>query len=95
MSDPIFITARNRLVEAVERRRAAVRNVLAEQPRTSGPDRRWLTSREAQACLGLHRTTLARYRATGRLPYSKVQSSVYYRLADIEALLERGMQGAE
>lgn len=54
--------------------------------------KRWLTSHEAQAYLGLSKATLARYRAVGRLPYSRVQSAVYYRLADIEALLDQEME---
>ena len=37
--------------------------------------------------LELSRPTLARYRADGTLPYAKLGQSVYYRLADIEALL--------
>lgn len=51
-------------------------------------DKAWLTNPEAMQYLGLSRPTLARYRASGKLPYSKVGSSIYYRLSDVEALLE-------
>ena len=44
--------------------------------------------------LGLSKPTLARYRAAGTLPYSKVGSSVYYRLEDVEALLARHAVGS-
>ena len=52
------------------------------------PGKGWLTNAETMTYLGLSRPTLARYRKDGRLPYSKVGSSVFYRLADVEALLE-------
>ena len=55
------------------------------------PGKSWLTNKEAQDYLGLSKPTLARYRASGALPYSKVGSSVYYRLVDVEALLERNL----
>ena len=51
----------------------------------------WLTQPEAQKYLGLSKPTLARYRAAGKLPYSKVGSSCFYRLVDLEALLESGL----
>ena len=51
------------------------------------PGKNWLTNREVQDYLGLSKPTLARYRAAGTLPYSKLGSSIYYRLGDIEALL--------
>ena len=94
MQDPIFITTQSRLTATVAMAvEQAVRKALAP-PRS--PDipvyKRWLTSAEAQAYLGLSRATLARYRAAGALPYSRVGSAVYYRLEDVEALLERGMQ---
>lgn len=93
MSDAVFITSRSRLVAVVEAAvQKAAREALAQQKQPAMPAKRWLTNREAQAYLGLSKATLARYRAVGLLPYSRVQSAVYYRLADVEALLERGMQ---
>lgn len=87
MSDPIFITTQSRLTATVEAAvQKAIRAALAARPEAPRA-KRWLTSAEGQAYLGLSRATLARYRADGRLPYSKVGSSVYYRLADIEALI--------
>lgn len=58
------------------------------------PNKSWLTNREAQDYLGLSKATLARYRADGTLPYSKVGASVYYRLGDVEALLESALISA-
>ena len=55
-------------------------------------DKSWLTNAEAMKYLGLSRPTLARYRAAGTLPFSKLGSNIYYRLCDVEAVLESGMQ---
>ena len=52
------------------------------------PSKMWLTNAEAMEYLGLSRPTLARYRAAGTLPYSKLGSSIYYKLESVEALLE-------
>ncbi len=57
-------------------------------------DKDWLTNAEACRYLGLSKPTLARYRASGKLPYSKVGSNVYYRRGDVEALIERGHNAA-
>jgi excisionase family DNA binding protein len=48
----------------------------------------FLTNREAQQYLGLSRMTLQRYRDDGTLPYSRVGNNVYYKRADVIALLE-------
>ncbi len=55
------------------------------------PSKAWLTNAETMEYLALSRPTLARYRADGRLPFSKIGSSIFYRLEDVEALLESGM----
>lgn len=90
--EPHFITAQNRLTATVEAAvEKAVRRLLdsraeaKEEPGGKG----WLTNREAMAYLGLSKATLARYRADGTLGYSRLGSSVYYRRADVEAVLER------
>lgn len=59
------------------------------------PSKNWLTNRECQAYLGLSKATLARYRASGKLPFSKLGSSVYYRVEDVEGLLESGLNRLE
>lgn len=75
---------------AVERAvaRLAPRFRVDERDRP-GDAKAYLTNAEAQKYLGLSKATLARYRAEGTLPYSKVGSSVFYRTADVEALIER------
>ncbi len=89
--EPVIVTSKSQLVEAVE---AAVERAVARiAPRfrvdeRDRPSKAFLTNAEAQRYLGLSKPTLARYRADGTLPYSKIGSSVYYRLSDVEALLE-------
>ncbi|MAQ94830.1 MAG: hypothetical protein CMM84_15040 [Rhodothermaceae bacterium] len=74
-----------RLVEPIVR--DAVRAALPATPAANHPGKGWLTNAEAMEYLGLSRPTLARYRKDGKLPYAKVGSSVFYQLADVEALL--------
>jgi excisionase family DNA binding protein len=88
--DVHFITSKSRLQatvqEAVEK---AVQAALASREASEEPTGKdWLTNEEAMAYLGLSRPTLARYRAEGTLPYSKLGSSVYYKREAVERLLE-------
>lgn len=90
----VHVTAQNRLTATVEAAvEKAVRKVLSARDATQtsatprGPD--WLTNKAVQDFLGLSKATIARYRADGTLPYSRLGSSVYVRRADVEALLER------
>lgn len=60
----------------------------ARRSEATRPDKDWMTNREARAFLGVSVPTLQRYRASGRLRYSKVGSRVYYCRADLVAMLE-------
>lgn len=97
--DPVIVTTRAALVAAVNE--AVERAVVRLAPRFRAderdrPGKGWLTNAEAQTYLGLSRPTLARYRADGTLPFSKIGQSVYYRLDDVEALLaSRVVTGAQ
>ncbi|MGB3542591.1 helix-turn-helix domain-containing protein [Rubrivirga sp.] len=88
MESVVIVTSKGQLTETVE---AAVQRAVSclGKPTRDHPPKAFLTNREAQEYLGLSKATLARYRADGTLPYSKVGQSVFYRLADIEAVLER------
>ena len=67
---------------------AATTKLLSRiQPTTAGP-KPWLTNKEAMAFLGVSKTSLQRYRASGLLPYSKVGGNIYYRYEDLVAVLE-------
>lgn len=92
--DPIVLLSESRLKTLLEEatERAARRILRAATDPAAGerPGKEWLTNVEAMEYLGLSRPTLARYRAAGKLPYSKPVggSNVYYRLEDVKALLE-------
>ena len=93
--DPLSRSLKALVADAVE---AAVARAVPTPPPAErdrpGSRKEWLTNREAQDYLGLSKATLARYRADGTLPYSKpFGQHVYYRLADVEALLERNVVG--
>ncbi len=95
--DPVIITTESKIRGLIA---AAVETSVGQlAPRfahaaENRPDKGWLTNREAQDYLGLSKATLARYRADGTLAYSKVGASVYYRLADVEAVLAANAVGA-
>lgn len=82
--------ALDRFQRAAERTLTEIVERLTSAEKTQG--KAWLTNAEAMKYLGLSRPTLARYRAAGTLPYSKIRSNIYYRVSDVEALLESGMQ---
>ena len=91
----VHVTAQNRLTATVEaavekavKRVLDARLVAATSGAVGGKD--WLTSKEAQSYLQLSKATLARYRAEGTLPFSRLGANVYYRRADVEAVLAAG-----
>ncbi len=70
---------------------AATAKVLSQvQPVASGP-KEWLTNREAMGFLGLSKTSLQRYRSSGRLPFSKIGGNIYYKYSDLVAVLEANL----
>lgn len=52
----------------------------------------WLTNEEAMDYLDVSRSTLNRYRMDGKLPYSKIGQKVFYRLGDIEEMLNENLR---
>lgn len=92
--EPVIVHTKGALVRAIEQgvaRGISTARSEWERERQAAPGFGWITNEKAMELLGLSRPTLARYRASGKLPYSRVGSSVYYRLEDVEALLESGM----
>ena len=74
---------------------AATTKLLARiHPSNSSP-KEWLTNREAMDFLGLSKTTLQRYRTSGRLPYSKIGGNIYYQYTDLVSLLEESRKTKE
>ena len=96
--DPLIVTSQTRLrvIVADEVNSSLAKVLEALKPELAQP-KAWLSNKEAMAYLGgLSRSTLARFRKDGTLPYSKLGAHVYYRLGDIERVLESRLQpGAE
>ena len=92
--DPVIVCTKSALTRAVA---AAVEEGVSRfskkhlEANESKPTFGWVTNVRAMQLLGLSRPTLARYRAAGTLPYSKVGSNIYYRVQDVEALLESNL----
>lgn len=69
----------------------AINSINTDRPRDDKSVKDWLTNREAQAFFDLSKSTLQRYRNSGKLPFSKVGGRVYYRRADMVRLLEKNL----
>ena len=68
---------------------AATAKVISRILPSDATPKEWLTNREAMDFLGLSKTTLQRYRVSGRLPFSKIGGNIYYRYADLVSVLEQ------
>jgi hypothetical protein len=55
----------------------------------------WLTNREACELLKISQRTLQSYRDTGMLPYSQIGHKCYYRVADVEKLINQSQDKKE
>lgn len=55
-------------------------------------DFEWISNSDAMKMLSLSRPTLQRYRASGKLAFSKVGSNIYYRRTDLNNLLKDHLQ---
>ncbi len=86
----LIITTKSDLQRIVDASVEAATTKLLSRitPATSGP-KEWLTNPEGMFFLGLSKATLQRYRDSGVLPYSKIGGNIYYRYADLVAVLEK------
>ena len=53
-------------------------------------DKIWLSNHEAQKYLGIGADFFKRLRLTGKLPFYKVGTTVFYLRRDIDNLIKRG-----
>ena len=88
----VIVTSKKDLQRIVDASvEAATAKVLARlKPSAAGP-KAWLTNKETMAFLGLSKTSLQRYRASGRLAYSKIGGNIYYKYSDLVAVLEENL----
>lgn len=61
---------------------------ILQQPHHS-QTKAWLKSSEVRKHLGISPGTLQNLRVNGTLPFSRIGSIIYYKLEDIQKLLER------
>lgn len=54
----------------------------------TGTADKWLSKEEVLALLFISDRTLQHWRSNGIMPYSRIGNKIYYRLSDIEKLLE-------
>lgn len=87
--EPVVVTSEKQIRRIVS---DALQTTLPQLLSTLKPvteqGKEWLTEAEARQFLGWSKTTMARRRSDGTLPYSKVNGSLFYRLEDIVAVLE-------
>lgn len=83
-----YITSPEEITEAV---RVAVEPLAKLKPPTLGTanklEKPWLNQSECQRYCGVSKATLARWRMSGLLAYSKIGQLLFYRREDIDALL--------
>ncbi len=48
----------------------------------------WIDNQEVMQSLHISKRTLQTFRTNGTIPYSKIQGKFYYKVADIEQLLQ-------
>ena len=86
----VILTTESRLQELI----ADAIRPLARAPSevVDSTDKDWLNNSEARNLLGLSKSTLQRYRAEGKIPYSKLFGNIRYRRTDIENMLSRNLR---
>ncbi|WPU97159.1 helix-turn-helix domain-containing protein [Mucilaginibacter sabulilitoris] len=57
-----------------------------------GSTKKWLRSAEVRKLLGISPGTLQNLRINGTLSFTRIGSIMYYKLEDINKLLERGLR---
>ncbi len=64
---------------------------LGNQPvnREPDPENVWIDNQEFCLLLKISKRTAQNYRDRGNIPFSQVESKVYYKLADVHQMLEK------
>ena len=64
----------------------SIKNMLSDANKQSV--KKWLKSNEVKKIMNISTGTLQNLRANGTLPYTKVGGIIYYKLEDIEKVME-------
>ncbi len=86
MEDVIIINRKSyeKLIEKVEQLTDFVDSLTATESKLGV----WIDSQVVCEILGITPRTLQTYRENGTIPYSQVNSKIYYRTSDIKKLLK-------
>lgn len=74
--------------EDLEKFKAELFAELKNMQPTANAPRKWLRSADVREILNISPGTLQNMRASGQLPFSRIGSMTYYKLKDIEQMLE-------
>lgn len=50
---------------------------------------KWVNGIQVQIELNISEKTLYRHRRSGKIPYSRIRGKIYYKLSDVEDLLQK------
>lgn len=64
-------------------------DILCKKYKKKGPDQ-WLDNQDVCLMLNISPRTLQTYRDTGKVSFSRINNKIYYKVSDIEELLESG-----
>ncbi len=67
--------------------------LILKQTRTEKFKQEWIDGQHVIDALNISKRTLQSLRDTGTLPYSRVNGKFYYKVADLEKLLESNYSG--
>ncbi|NBB84875.1 MAG: helix-turn-helix domain-containing protein [Bacteroidetes bacterium] len=85
---PTIVTDAEDLREIIREEAAAAVQLAKERTPAPAGRKEYLTNTEAQKYLDVSASTLARYRDAGKLSYSKMGRFVFYKRADVVAMLD-------
>lgn len=64
-------------------------DAMAKTKRVDTLAKKWVSNSEAQVYLGVSAGFLQNLRETARVPFFKVGKSIFYRVGDLDRLIER------
>ncbi|MCY1722111.1 helix-turn-helix domain-containing protein [Prolixibacteraceae bacterium Z1-6] len=67
--------------------------LVLKQTRTEQFKQNWIEGQEVMFALKISKRTLQSLRDAGTLPYSRINGKFYYKIADLEKLLESNYSG--
>jgi hypothetical protein len=79
-------------LKQLESRLLSAINELMHPESGGGQSKKWLKSQEVRKLLNISPGTLQNLRINGTLNYTKIGGILYYKLEDINKLLEGGLQ---